>query len=379
MMNLPEQIRAELPLGWSVSFGTSLNAVGLELTQRMMNITSQLNSTGTQYVFPWQVHLEKVPLRAGELGTPAARVCVVEGQWDDYRRIQTPPMCAKEIPTFVEATRVKENQALLRFGRDSQWPLKVTIATAASPTSTLAITYDITWEGIETTDEGDISTDWCWSKFMQKVREENLTAPPAFLRDGVIWKAMVRKENNSVRVVLKEEGIWTPEDPDGPPPMILFGPMATLKMRSTLPAEAALSEMIQILGLLYQNRYVVSEEVPARDWALVGSFGRGIIPLQYRLELPQISLQRMVSTNGAILEAALKTQNYDKGLDKFVRKFNPAEGLSTVVAADGPNQWEMHRSSANTVGPSSLGVVMSSESGAGTGSMGTCAGCSSPP
>jgi hypothetical protein len=194
-------------------------------------------------------------------------------------------MCAKEIPTFVESSRPKESQALLRFGRDSNWPLKVTIATTASSYTTLAITYDITWEGIESTDEGDISTDWCWNKFMEKVREENLTAPPAFLRQGIAWIACVRKENNSVRVILKEGGIWTPEDPDGPPPMTLFGPIATLKVRSTLEGTAALSEMFQVLSLLYQNRYSVTEEVPSRERALVGSFGGGEIPIQYRVEL----------------------------------------------------------------------------------------------
>jgi hypothetical protein len=48
--------------------------------------------------------------------------------------------------------------------------------------------------------------------------------------------------------------------------------------------------------------------------------------------------------------------------------------------ADGPNQWEMHRSSAGTVGYISLSVPMvGTDLGAGTGSMGTCAGCSSPP
>jgi hypothetical protein len=47
--------------------------------------------------------------------------------------------------------------------------------------------------------------------------------------------------------------------------------------------------------------------------------------------------------------------------------------------ADGPNQWVMHRSSAHTDGPGSLSSSMSTESGAGAGSMGTCAGCSSPP
>jgi hypothetical protein len=100
MMNLPEQIRAELPLDWSISFGTSLNPVDLELTQRLMNITSQLNPTATQFVFPWQIHLVKIPLRVGELGTPAARVFKAQGQWDDYRRSQTPPMCAKDMPAY---------------------------------------------------------------------------------------------------------------------------------------------------------------------------------------------------------------------------------------------------------------------------------------
>jgi hypothetical protein len=57
MSNLPEQVRAELPLWWSVSFGTSLNPVDGELTERMFNITARLDSMGTRYEFPWQVHL----------------------------------------------------------------------------------------------------------------------------------------------------------------------------------------------------------------------------------------------------------------------------------------------------------------------------------
>jgi hypothetical protein len=113
-------------------------------------------------------------------------------------------------------------------------------------------------------------------------------------RQGVDWEAIVRKENNSFRVILKESGIWTPEDPDGPPPMILFGPNAIFKIRSTLEGEAALSEMLMVLGILYQNRSTVTEEVPARDWDLVGSFGGGKIPLQYRLELPQLSAIRIM-------------------------------------------------------------------------------------
>jgi hypothetical protein len=91
-----------------------------------------------------------------------------------------------------------------------------------------------------------------------------------------------------MRVILKDTGIWTPEDPGGPPPMILFGPNALLKIRTYLEGPAALEEMTKVLGILYQNRYTISEEVPSREWAIVGSFGGGIIPIQYRLGLPQM-------------------------------------------------------------------------------------------
>jgi hypothetical protein len=104
--------------------------------------------------------LVKVSLRTGELGLPTAEVYKAIGRWDDYRQIPTPPMCAKEMPAFVEATTVKESQAMLRFGRDSNWPIKITVATMASPATMMAITYDTNWEGLTTTEEGEISTGW---------------------------------------------------------------------------------------------------------------------------------------------------------------------------------------------------------------------------
>jgi hypothetical protein len=294
MANLPERIRATLPLDWSVLFGTSESPADLELSNRMVNITSQLDPSNGQYMLPWQVHLVKVSLRTGELGLPTAEVYKAIGRWDDSRRTPTPPMCAKEMPTFVETAAVKESQAMLRFGRDSNWPIKITAATKASPATMLAITYDVDWEGLTTTEEGEISTDWGWSKFNEKFREEALTAPPALVRGDGQWQAFVRKENNSIRVVLKEKGVWSPEDPDGQPPMILFGPKAVIKTRSTLKGDEAVSEMTQILGILYQNRYQIEREVPSREWALIGSFEGGQIPIHYCLDLPEVPVETMV-------------------------------------------------------------------------------------
>jgi hypothetical protein len=128
----------------------------------------------------------------------------------------------------------------------------------------------------------------------------------------------------------------------------LFGPVATLKMRTTLVGDAAISEMLGVLQVLYQGRCELKERIESREWALVGSFGaldpkladfgKGEIPWQYRLEPVQASFGDMVSTNGAILDAALRTQNYDKGLEKFVRKFDPTEEMSAVVAIESGRQ-----------------------------------------
>jgi hypothetical protein len=340
MANMPEQIRAALPLDWYVSFGTSENPVDLELTERMANITSQTDPTGSQYILPWQIHLVKVQLRTGELGTPAAAVYKAEGRWDDYRRADTPPMCAKEMPSFIEATTVKETQAILRFGRDSNWPIKITVATVASPASMISITYDTDWAGLESTEEGEISTDWCWTKFNARANGESLSVPPALTRHGVKWDVGVRKENNSIKIIMKEGGVYTSEEPDGPPSMLLFGPEATLKIRTTLQGPQAIQEMFQVLGVLYQGRYSVEEEVPSREWALVGSFGRSTIPVQYRLPLPEVSAQAIIAANGAIFDACLKTQNYDKGFDKFIRKFNREEEMTAVVAVESGWQGE---------------------------------------
>jgi hypothetical protein len=99
-----------------------------------------------------------------------------------------------------------------------------------------------------------------------------------------------------------------------------------------LKGEAALTEMSAVLGILYQNRYSIAEEVPSREWAIVGSFGGGEVPMRYRLPMPRMEHSEMVAANASILEAGLKTQNYDKGIDKYGRKFNPEEESSAAVS-----------------------------------------------
>jgi hypothetical protein len=263
MVNLPEQVCVSLPLDWTLSFGTSASPRDGELTERMHYITAQLDLTSTCYQFPWHVKLERRQLRTGEEGLSAAALYKAEGTWNDDRVCEPPPLCAKEIPTYVDSTRLKETQALLRFGRNSNWPLKVPFATELTPTTTLSITYDADWSGIESTEEGEISRDWCRAQFLVRAKAEDLSVPPAFSRSGIHWDVRITKENNSIRIVLKEGNIWTPEDPGGPPPLVLFGPHAIVKIRTIVIS--ALPELVANLGILYQGRYSIEDEVPSRE------------------------------------------------------------------------------------------------------------------
>jgi hypothetical protein len=122
--------------------------------------------------------------------------------------------------------------------------------------------------------------------------------------------------------------------------MILFGPLATIKIRTTAPNP--LDQMNEGIQSMYRGQYRVIEEVPTREWALVASFGDdtnvGAIPIEYRLPIPKteqgkdISPQEIKAVHARILETALRTQNYDRGLDKFVRKYENLEAMSATLA-----------------------------------------------
>jgi hypothetical protein len=139
--------------------------------------------------------------------------------------------------------------------------------------------------------------------------------------------------NNSLWVTLKEGQVWGPDD-EGFISMILFGPEATIKLRTT--ASDPLDQLQAVLHAMYQGRYRVVEEVAIREWALVASIGdeqrQGAVPIQYRLPETQATPAEIKAIHGRIMETALRTQNYDRGLEKFVRKYENLEAMSATLA-----------------------------------------------
>jgi hypothetical protein len=64
--------------------------------------------------------------------------------------------------------------------------------------TSLSTTYEIRLEGC------DGSIEWCWRKFAESAGADKLTQPPAFDGDGVPWDITLRKDNNSIRILLRE-------------------------------------------------------------------------------------------------------------------------------------------------------------------------------
>jgi hypothetical protein len=66
------------------------------------------------------------------------------------------------------------------------------------------------------------------------------------------------------------------------------------------------------------------EQRTAREWGMIGSIGHdkpsGTIRQKHRVQ----PAQEVLAWNLRILDTGLKTQNYDKGLERFIRKFGPA-------------------------------------------------------
>jgi hypothetical protein len=139
----------------------------------------------------------------------------VEGTWDDNITMPKIPLSAMTPPTFIEASRTKEIQALLKFGKDSAWPLRITVATAIYLETSLSV----------------------------------------FHRDGVRWDFRVRKEINTIRILMKEyaKDGSRPERPEGPglPVVLLYAPNAEIRIRSK--ADYVLAAVEECVYRLYQG------------------------------------------------------------------------------------------------------------------------------
>jgi hypothetical protein len=68
-----------------------------------------------------------------------------------------------------------------------------------------------------------------------------------------------------------------------------------------------------------------------KEWALVAALNGGEIPIQHHvIRDGSVAIEAGI-WNQRLFERGLKTQNYDKGFGRFVRKFKPDEPMEAIV------------------------------------------------
>jgi hypothetical protein len=148
----PAAYTVSLKGGWRISFGAEESASDATLMQHLSNITAPWlgNGWGT----PWQIYLAAQPWRVSETGE-IALAALPEYPQDQNPHSQNPriPLNATLPRTFIRATRPKEIRRLLKFGRDSDWPLSLTIASTLDCTNSIEITYRCSWEDCDASEQ----------------------------------------------------------------------------------------------------------------------------------------------------------------------------------------------------------------------------------
>jgi hypothetical protein len=159
--------------------------------------------------------------------------------------------------------------------------MKIPVASALDETTSLSITYDASWE------DCDGTTDWVCGEFRGATLEDQIEVRPAVTRSGSIWDLCLRKENNSLHILIRERlagGMFPAisEDP-GIRAAILYRQKSIIKLRKqTSIAAQILSTFGECAEKLYQGRMRLTEQLQTSELAIVGSLGNdslsGILP-----------------------------------------------------------------------------------------------------
>jgi hypothetical protein len=86
------------------------------------------------------------------------------------------------------------------------------------------------------------------------------------------------------------------------------------------------------LMTLYQGRVSCTLRHHSHEWALIAALDGAEIPIKCRVVRPEKVKPPQWAWNQQIYDAGLKTQIYDKGFERFVRKISPEVEMSATLA-----------------------------------------------
>jgi hypothetical protein len=144
----PAAYSVEVAGKWFVAFGAEAAASDAGLIHYLVNITAPWDTSSNSYHEPWHVYVSAQPFHSGQTG----EICLTA--LPSYPPDKDPSSPNPHIPwnsapprTFIEASRPKEIHRLLNFGRDSEWPLRIAVASTLDGTNSASVSYEASWEG----------------------------------------------------------------------------------------------------------------------------------------------------------------------------------------------------------------------------------------
>jgi hypothetical protein len=90
----------------------------------------------------------------------------------------------------------------------------------------------------------------------------------------------------------------------------------------------------QYLSAIYGAPCVLTEILQTKEWALIAALNGGETPIKHKVIRNDKMQVSAPIWNSRIYEAGSRTQNYDKGFERFVGKFNPDTPYKAVMAIE---------------------------------------------
>jgi hypothetical protein len=126
--------------------------------QYLVNMTAPWD--GKSYGTPWQIFFAVQPWRTGDTWEVLLAASPFYPLDRDPYALSPRILQNAALPRTFGATRPKEIKRMLKFGRDSNWPLYITVASTLDGTNSISITYEASWE------DCDGETNWFWNQFV---------------------------------------------------------------------------------------------------------------------------------------------------------------------------------------------------------------------
>jgi hypothetical protein len=137
----PAAYTIELLGNWFISFGAEEQASDMTLMQYFMNITAPWD--GVKYGQPWRILLTGQPWRRSDTGEILLAAASAYPQDVNPNAVNPRiPINAAQPRTSYVAARPKEIGNLLKFGRDSDWPLFISVASTLDGSNSATVTSD---------------------------------------------------------------------------------------------------------------------------------------------------------------------------------------------------------------------------------------------